>query len=100
MLEGEVGIFPLRLDDVMIKELNMLNQLRALVRQAGLVGEVTSIHIGKLSLLSLSTEEQKYAANIRQLTDDSVVFTASYLQEKLGDLPYELLYDPIFYNSV
>lgn len=100
LLDGEVGIFPLRLDDVMLKELNMLNNIREFIKQAGLQGEVTMAQIAKLQLGTLPPEDQKFAHNIKQITESSVVFTSGYLQEKLGDLPYEMLYSDIFYNSV
>lgn len=84
----------------MFKELTMLNSLRALVKQVGLIGEINMGQIAKLQLGTLTPEEQKYALYIKQMSETTVTFTSGYLQEKLGDLPYEMLYSDIFYNSV
>ena len=100
LLDGEVGIFPLRLDDVMLKELKVIEQVREVAKQAQFEGEITSIQILKIPIPSLSPEESKLVSSIRTLTSDSVVFSYPYLQEKLGELPEEMLYNEIFYNSV
>jgi len=100
LLDGEIGIFTLRLDESMTRELAILNQIRNAVKQGNLQAENISVQLAKEKLGTLTAEEQKFVNNIRQLDDTKVQYTATYLQEKLGDLSYDMLYNELFYNSV
>jgi hypothetical protein len=100
LLDGEIGIFTLRLDESMTRELAVVNQIRNAVKQGNLQAENISVQLAKVKLGTLTAEEQKFVNNIRQLDDTKVLYTATYLQEKLGDLSYDMLYNELFYNSV
>jgi hypothetical protein len=103
VLKGEVGIFPLRLDEVIARELAVVRILRGVIKRTELADllVVRSEHISLLpQLKQLSPEDQQFISSFSQVTADKVIFKVGYLEEKLGNLPPSVLEDPAFFTAV
>lgn len=103
VLKGEVGIFPLRLDEVIAKELAIVRTLRSLIKRTEL-NDLPVVKSEQIYLIpqirQLSPEEQLFISFISKITSEKVTFKVSYLEGKLGVLPPAALEDPNFFTSV
>ena len=101
VLSGEVGIFPPRLDELMLKESNVLETVKTVMKNGDepLNAEIESI-LNVVDMNRFNPEEKEFLHHIKRIKDNKIVFKNSYLTKKLGNLPDSALELPEFYHHV
>lgn len=101
VLSGEIGIYLLRLDEVIAKEVEVLNSIRSMIKKSKLGNDLLAEQLDKVvDMRAIPQDHVEFVQGISRITETRVFFNTNFLKERLGDLPDETLLYEGFYNAV